>query len=94
MSFHVVDFMIGFLAMNAMPHMLCGLFKVRFISPFGYGERDNLLFALVNVVLALGLFHFRYGIGQLFSHGMIVGAGAVLVAFLVSGRFFYNRFRI
>ena len=87
-----IDFLIGFLVMNAMPHMLFGLFHIRFISPLGYGSQANLGFALIYVVLALLLFLWQYGLRTRLENGMVLGAGGVLLAFAVSGRFFYNLF--
>lgn len=94
MELTVVDFLIGFFLMNAMPHTLFGLLKIRFFSAFGFSPQGNLGYGLLNVVLALVLFHFQYGIETLLSHGIVIGAGTMLLIYLVSGRFFYNLFQV
>ena len=93
MEFSYVDFLIGFLLMNAMPHMLFGLLGIRFLSLFGFSAAGNLGYAFLNVAVAVSLFHFRYGVGELGGHGIVLGAGVILVAYLFTGRFFFLRFR-
>ncbi len=92
MQFTFVDFLIGFFLMNAMPHLLFGLLRIRFFSALGFSAWGNLGYALINVVIALVLFHTQYGISNLASSGIFLGAGAMLLIYLVTGRFFYNMF--
>lgn len=93
MEFALIDFFIGFLLMNAMPHMLFGLLKIRFFSAFGFSALGNLAYASLNVVTALILFHAHYGVQALATHGIVIGAGAMLFIYLVSGRLFYDLFQ-
>ena len=93
MEFTLVDFLIGLTLMNAMPHLLFGLLKVRFLSAFGFSPSGNIAYAFLNVASALVLFHIQYGIQELMSHGMVIGAGVVLLLYLVSGRFIYHLFQ-
>ena len=88
------DFLIGFFLMNAMPHLLFGLIDVRFLSAFGFSRWGNLAYALVNIDVALLLFHMQYGIRELFTNGIVIGALAMLVIYAVTGRYFYNRFHL
>lgn len=83
----------GFTLMNAMSHFLFGLLNIRFLSAFGFSSQGNIAYGLLNVVITLGLFQYRYGIAELMSHGVEIGAGAVLLLYLVTGRFFYNLFQ-
>jgi hypothetical protein len=92
-EFSLIDFFIGFFLMNAMPHLLFGLLKVRFFSAFGFSASGNLAYAFVNVVTALILFHAHYGVQALATHGIVIGAMAMLFIYLVSGRFFYDLFQ-
>ena len=92
MEFTAYDFLIGFFLMNAMPHMLFGLYRIRFLSLFGFSAPANLGYALVNAAASLALF--AAGGGQAQAAGVLVGAGAVLVAYLVTGKFFYRKFHI
>ena len=93
MQFAFIDFFIGFILMNAMPHFLFGLLKIRFFSIFGFSPQGNIGYGFVNLIIALVLFHFRYGIQTLLNHGIVIGALAMLLIYLVSGRFFYERFQ-
>ncbi len=92
MSFTFSDFLIGFFLMNAMPHILFGLLRIRFFSAFGFSPQGNIAYGFLNIVLALTVFHIHYGIGTLINHGFMIGAGVILLIYLVSGRFFYNLF--
>ena len=92
MQLTLIDFLIGFFLMNAMPHLLCGLWGIRFLSAFGFSPAGNLGYAVLNVVIAVTLFHVQYGIGQLATHGIFIGAAAMLFIYLVTGRYFYTLF--
>lgn len=93
MAFTLIDFLIGFFLMNAMPHNLFGLLKIRFLSLFGFSSMGNLGYGLLNIVVALLLFHIQYGLQTVFNHGIILGAVAMLLIYLATGRFFYNLFQ-
>jgi hypothetical protein len=93
MEFTFIDFLIGFFLMNAMPHILFGLLKIRFFSAFGFSPQGNIGYGLLNIVGALVLFHIQYGIQTFMEHGIVVGAGTMLLIYLVSGRFFFNLFQ-
>ncbi|MEP2989968.1 MAG: hypothetical protein ABJN65_01870 [Parasphingorhabdus sp.] len=93
MTFNIIDFLIGFLLMNAMPHMLFGLMNIRFFSAFGFSPLGNLAYAELNIIAALTLFHFQYGISSLTDQGFIVGALAMLTIYMLTGKFFFNRFQ-
>ena len=93
MEFSIVDFLIGFALMNAMPHLLFGLLKIRFFSAFGFSPRGNIAYFFLNIIIALSLFHIRYGLSALGHHGIILGSVAMLFIYLVSGKFFYKLFQ-
>ena len=93
MEFTFIDFLIGFTLMNAMPHFLFGLLNIRFLSAFGFSPQGNIGYGLLNVAAALGLFQFRYGLQELLGHGVVVGAGAVILIYLATGKFFYQLFQ-
>lgn len=92
MEFSFIDFLIGFFLMNAMPHTLFGLMRIRFLSIFGFGALANLGYGFVNIVIALILFHIQYGISTLASHGIVIGVGVMWLIYLVSGKYFYKQF--
>lgn len=87
------DFLIGFFLMNAMPHLLFGQMRVRFLSLFGFGAKANLIYAMTNVSAALTLFYFRHGLANLEHFGVLVGGLAMLVIYAITGRFFVRLFR-
>jgi hypothetical protein len=81
MELTLIDFLIGFLLMNAMPHILFGLLRIRFFSAFGFSPQGNLGYGLLNIAFVLFLFHIRYGIEVLMNHGIVVGAGTMLLIY-------------
>ena len=93
MKFSLLDFLIGFALMNAMPHLLFGLLRIRFLSVFGFGPRGNIAYSFLNIAFALFLFHTRYGLSALMEHGIVLGVGAVWFIYLISGKFFHNLFQ-
>lgn len=93
MEFTLADFFIGFFLMNAMPHLLFGLLKIRFFTAFGFSSKGNMAYALINVVLALLLFHIQYGIQTLMKNGFVLGSGTILIIYLLTGRFFFKLFQ-
>ena len=93
MQFTFIDFLIGFFLMNAMPHLIYGQTKIRFLSLFGFSSLGNLAYSVFNVVVALVLFQIQYGLQTLSQHGMMVGALALFVIYILTGKFFYNLFQ-
>jgi len=93
MDFALFDFFIGFFLMNALPHLLFGLLKIRMLSAFGFSPLSNLAYAFLNVAIALVLFHIQHGIQMLVYNGIVIGAGAMLIIYLVTGKYFYNLFQ-
>ena len=81
MEFTFIDFLIGFFLMNAMPHILFGLLKIRFFSAFGFSPPGNMGYGLLNITVAFVLFHIHYGLETLMNHGIVVGAGTMLLIY-------------
>ena len=93
MTFTPLDFLMGFFLISAMPHLLFGLINLRFLSLFGFSARGNLLSALLNILVALGLYHIQYDISTLSQDGLMVGALAMLFIYALAGRFFIGLFQ-
>ena len=93
MQFTLLDFLIGFFLMNAMPHWLFGITKTRMLSAFGFSPQANIAYSFLNVIIALMIFHIQYGIQMLFSSGITVGVLAMLVIYYLTGKFFLNTFQ-
>lgn len=87
-----IDFVIGALLMNAMPHLVLGIWKGRMFSAFGFGNRQNIAYACVCLVAALGLFIYRYGIAGLTENGIFTGALSLLLIYFATGYFWYQLF--
>lgn len=77
----LIDILIGLFAANAIPHFLIGKFDARILGLFGYGAKANLAYSYFCMAIALGLFHYQYGITQLAEHGMLIGVLLVVFGF-------------
>ncbi len=80
----IIDFLIGLTVANSIPHFLVGAAGIRFLGMFGYGDKANMAYSLVSIAASLVLFHINYGIMNLFSKPMYVGALFVAVAYVFS----------
>jgi hypothetical protein len=83
---NILDFLIGVLLMNSLPHFVLGITKTRFLGMFGYKPNANILYAIVQLVLALVLFHVNHGIETILDNGIVLGAACTGVLFLVFGK--------
>lgn len=82
----ILDFIIGFLLINSLPHFVLGLTKTRFLGMFGYKPIANIWYAIVQFVLALVLFHINHGIETILENGIFLGAVCTCFLFLVFGK--------
>jgi len=94
MKLNLLDFLIGLLLMNAMPHMIFGLIRLRFFKSFW------ILFAGKSPVCPAqpahwpgGVYHYQYDIRSLQQDGIMLGALAVLLLYLITGRFLAGFFQ-
>jgi hypothetical protein len=88
----LVDFIIGLTLMNSMPHFILGVWKGTMVSGFGVGHRRNIIWALCNFIISIGLFLYNYGLNGLQENLMYSGALLVLVTFFFTSRFWYKYF--
>ncbi len=93
MKLNVLDFLIGFFLMNAMPHLIFGMIRLRFLSLFGFSSIGNILYALVNICAAGTLYHYQYDITSIKQDGILLGALAIFMIYLITGRFFVGIFQ-
>ncbi len=89
----LIDFLIGFTLMNAMPHFVLGVWGGRMFSAFGFGNNQNIAYGLLNFLISISLFLFRHGIEGLWENGLFAGAGLVLVIYFLTGHFWRNLFQ-
>jgi hypothetical protein len=88
----MIDFIIGATLMNAMPHLVLGIWKARMFSAFGFGDFKNIAYGLVCFLISISFFIFKYGVGTILSNGIYLGALGILVIYMLTGRFWYNLF--
>ena len=93
MTFSWIDFLIGFFLANAIPHFVVGVMDIRFLSLFGFGAKQNILYSLWNLFWAVAITWYVYGLDWLMSNGLFLGAAFILVSYFVSGRFLYLRWK-
>lgn len=82
----ILDFLIGFLIVNALPHFVLGITKTRFLGMFGYKPLANIWYAVAQFVLALVLFHIHHGIASILKNGIFLGAVCTCLLFLIFGK--------
>lgn len=82
----ILDFLIGFLLINSLPHFVLGITKTRFLGMFGYKPIANIWYAVVQFALALVLFHIQHGIETILKNGIFLGAAFTCLLFLVFGK--------
>jgi len=88
----LVDFFIGFFLMNAMPHFVLGTWKARILSAFGFGNKQNITYGLLNFGFSISLFMYKYGWQGLGSNGIYLGCLFILIIYFISGNFLYKIF--
>lgn len=93
MKLNVLDFLTGFFLVNAMPHLIFGIIRLRFLSLFGFSALGNLLYALVNIAAAGAIYHFQYDILSMKQDGILLGALTIIVIYAITGRFFVSLFQ-
>jgi hypothetical protein len=88
-----IDFFIGFTLMNAMPHFVLGVWQGRVLSAFGFGNKANIAYSLLNFSLSVSLFAYKYGILSFLEHPLYLGAITVLVIYYILGKLLYSIFK-
>ena len=87
-----IDFIIGIALMNAMPHFIFGVWKGRALSAFGFGNTQNIMYSMVNFLIAIGLFVYKYGGQGIMENGIFAGALSVLITYYLTGNILYKLF--
>ncbi|WP_040282861.1 hypothetical protein [Psychroserpens damuponensis] len=83
---NLIDFIIGALAVNAMPHLIFGLTKTHFLGLFGYSAKGNIAYALLQFVVCLALYMYNYGYETLLNNGILIGGLTVLLLYFIFGK--------
>lgn len=87
---NIIDFFIGALLANAMPHLIFGLTKTHFLGLFGYSPKGNIIYAVLQFILCCFLFHLNYGYNKLLNNGYLIGSITVLCLYFIFGKFVIN----
>jgi hypothetical protein len=87
-----IDFIIGALLMNAMPHFILGIWKGKMLSGFGVGNSRNIVWGIVNFVASVSLFIYQYTLHGFKEHVMYTGAVFIMVTFFCTSYFWYRYF--
>lgn len=91
---NIIDFIIGGLLMNAMPHFIFGITKTRFLGLFGFSSTGNIIYGVVQFVICMVLFQINYGLEAILTNGIFAGCLSILVLYFLLGKLvlkFYNR---
>jgi hypothetical protein len=83
----LIDFIIGVTLMNALPHFVLGVWQQRMLSAFGFGDNANIAYGLLNFIISVGLFAYKYGIEGIMENGIYAGASTLLVIYFITSSF-------
>jgi len=92
MTFSFIDFIIGLTLINTIPHFVLGIWKGRMLSGLGFGNKQNILYGLLNFILSIGLFLYKYGFEGLGQNSIYLGAIFVIVSYFIVGKLCYKFF--
>lgn len=87
---NIIDFLIGALLVNAMPHLIFGLTKTHFLGLFGYSPKGNIFYAILQFTLCIFLYYFNYGYKEIVNNGYLIGGLTVLILYFIFGKFLVN----
>lgn len=73
--------------MNAMPHLVLGIWKGRMFSAFGFGNKQNIAYGFLCLAISLCLYIYKYGLPNILDNGIFAGALAILVIYFLRGNF-------
>jgi hypothetical protein len=83
---NVIDFIIGALVVNAMPHLIFGLTNTHFLGMFGYSPKGNITYAILQFVICIALYCYQYDYETLLDNGFLVGGLTVLILYFLFGK--------
>jgi hypothetical protein len=87
---NIIDFIIGLTLINTIPHFVLGIWKGRMLSAFGFGNTANIIYGLLNFLVSISLFLYKYGFDGLIINGMYAGALFVLISYFIVGKLCYT----
>ncbi|WP_055435897.1 hypothetical protein [Lacinutrix algicola] len=82
----LIDFFIGALLANAMPHLIFGLTKTHFLGLFGFSPKGNIAYAVLQFIICIILFGIYYDFKNIMENGYLVGGITVVVLYFIFGK--------
>ena len=86
----IIDFIIGATLMNAMPHLVLGIWGGRMFSLFGFGNKKNIAYGFLCLIISVSLYAYQYGFENILQNGIYGGALVLLLIYFLTGRFWYK----
>jgi hypothetical protein len=93
MNSSLIDFFIGLTLVNIIPHYMVGILKVRFLSLYGFGDKQNMAYAYTSLAVSIILYHINYGVNTIFDHAWYAGGLFVVISYLILGSVFVKMFK-
>jgi len=91
MEFSLIDFIVGFLMVGAMVHVVTSCANVSFPSVFGYGPKANLYHGLLVAMIAVDIYFFSYGFNATIGNSMLMGAFDLIILYALFGRILHKK---
>lgn len=88
----IIDFIIGLTLINTIPHFVVGIWKGRMFSGLGFGNTQNIIYGIINFVISISLFVYKYGLAGILENGIYLGALFVLLSYFIAGKLCYTYF--
>jgi len=85
MEFSILEFIIGFLFLGAVIHIVMAHTERQFPSIGGYGAKANIFHGLFIAFIALDLYAFKYGIQATINNSLLMGMTDTLILYAVFG---------
>lgn len=91
MEFSFVDFIVGFLMVGAMAHVVASCAEISFPSAFGYSAKANLIHGLLAAFIAVDIYFFSYGFAATIGNSMLMGMFDLIILYALFGRMLHRK---
>ena len=88
----IIDFIIGLTLINTIPHFVLGIWKGCMFSGLGFGNTQNIIYGIINFIISISLFVYKYGLAGILENGVYLGALFVLISYFIAGKLCYTYF--
>jgi len=88
----ILDFIIGLTLINTIPHFVLGVWKGRMFSGLGFGNANNIGYGILNFIISVSLFLYKYGVQGILKNGIYLGALFVLLCYFAACKLCYTYF--